>query len=572
MKFFNYKIYALLALFVGLVGCDEDSFLEELTPNAYDSALFWKTENDFNSGLTTVYGALQFSSVSGRQIVSEMAQGDLAITTTFAPFTPQFLSLSFNDTDISVTNKWNELYIGINRANQVINNIATADESLFTNFDKNEIEGQARFLRAFFYFQLVHTYGQGILHTETIASDSEAIKGLSTMEEITNSVIIPDLKFAQENVRSSWTGTNVGRITSGAASSLLGKVYLYDEEWSLAAAEFAKVVDSGVYSLVADPMDNFTHLNEYNEESILETNFSFDLSPGIGGNNVDDNQFASGTEASALSGPIGKQGNNGFNQIFASYYLHELMVNDERADGSGGHSDRLSASISPSNFEGNYYLSDLENLAPPSYNAYGNSAYVKKHSNWYHLDQEPQLSRSGINFRHIRYADVLLMYAEALLEGGTNNGNVDQAIALIDQVRTRAGVKTLATYRADNGNQIPELHTSLHANDLTEFPLVTVDANAILTHLQFVERPLELCYEGHRWKDLVRWGIVTDALANADDQEEKLVAKYPVATNVAPFFFRNAPQRHYEDAVRNYSASKNYWPIPNRELQNNSAL
>ncbi|NIJ45880.1 hypothetical protein FHR24_002351 [Wenyingzhuangia heitensis] len=572
MKILKYKIYTLLAILIGLVGCDEDSFLEELTPNAYDAALFWQTENDFNSGLTTVYGALQFSSISGRQIVSEMAQGDLTFTTTFAPFTPQFLNLNFNDTDLSVTNKWNELYIGINRANQVIENIATVDETLFNTYDKNEIEGQARFLRAFFYFQLVNTYGQGILHTKTITSDADALKEMSTLEEITNAVIIPDLKYAQENIRASWTGTDVGRITSGAASSLLGKVYLYDKEWSLAATEFAKVVDSGVYSLVADPMDNFTHFNEFNEESILETNYSFDLNAGIGGNTVDDNQFGSGAEATALSGPIGKQGNGGFNQIFASYYLHELMVNDEKADGTDGHSNRLSASIAPSNFEDEYYQSTLLDLPGPSYNAYGISAYVKKHSNWYHLNVEPELSRSGINFRHIRYADVLLMYAEALLEGGTNNGNVDQAIELIDLVRTRAGVKTLATYRTENGNQIPELQTSLDANDLTEFPLVNVDANAILTHLQFVERPLELCYEGHRWKDLVRWGIVADALANANDQESKLVVKYPLANNVPPFFFRTMPLRHYQDAVSNYNANKDYWPIPNKELQNNSAL
>ena len=582
MKIINLKFcLSLLFSSIILLGCNEDAFLTKENPNAYQASSFYKKEADFNTALNTVYAALQLQSVSGGGLVGEMAQSDLARTFTFAP-TNAFTNLTYNDNDSFIVNKWEELYIGINRANQVIVNIQNVADNVFRSEEnKLVIEAQAKCLRAFYYFQLVTTFGQGVLHTDLITNVFDTQKALSTRQEIEQQLIIPDLLFAKENLPEVWDGINVGRVTTGTAASLLGKLYLYNEQWTDAAAEFRDVINSGVYSLTPDYFDNFTHYNEYNSESILETNYSFDLVEGANGANVDDNPGGVvGAESTQLSRLVGKNRQGGNAQILTSYIYHEILTNDELADGSGGASPRLNSTIAPFNFEGLYYLVDTPNqLSNPFYNV-GITAYVKKYSNWYHQANEIALDRSGINFRHIRYADVLLMCAEALLEGGTttDQAKIDEAIDYIDIVRARAGIFTIQDYLDDNGNQFPQMHvTRIGQPAGTPLPLVAPTAENLLTHLQLVERPNELGYEGHRWKDLVRWGIVRQALQAAFDHSEIAIAYYRGPNrNTPPLYIRQNLRpdidQYFSIPLQRYSPSFDYWPLPNTERQNNEGL
>ena len=103
-----------------------------------------------------------------------------------------------------MTDKWNECYIGIFRANQVIQNIQEASETLFSDNRKNEIEAEARFLRAFFYFQIVHTYGGGVMHVKVAESDDDFNKPFSSIDDVTNNIIIPDFEFAREHLPEVW--------------------------------------------------------------------------------------------------------------------------------------------------------------------------------------------------------------------------------------------------------------------------------------------------------------------------------------------------------------------------------
>ena len=303
-------------------------------------------------------------------------------------------------------------------------------------------------------------------------------------------------------------GTNdLGRATWGAAKSLLGKVFLYDKDYIPAANLFKEVIDSEVYSLTAEISDNFTHENEFNSESIFEVNYSFDLSPGVNGAIVDDNVNETGAESTALATAMGQLNFGGYNTLLPSYYLHEMFENEEvdptnPVNDGNLESKRMNSSIAPSDGEGLYYGVPFRTKSGWGY---GQSAYVKKHSNWYHLEAEPANNRSGINFRHMRYADVLLMYAEAVIGA---SGDYSTAITYIDQVRKRAGVKTLQQYMDANSGSFPQLHVSLQVHGA--YPMVQPTAATVLKHIQRVERPLELCFEGHRWKDLVRWGIVAE--------------------------------------------------------------
>ncbi len=560
------KKYIVLSLSVlALSGCDEGDFLTQVNPNAITTDTFWETEGQFNSALTTVYGALQFESVSGALVQHEMVLGDLGGTESW--YRPAaFRNLTYNDNTYYVVDRWNELYIGIFRANQVIENIQSADINVVT---KAQIEAQAKCLRAFYYFQLVHSYGQAVIHTEVAKSAEDFSKPLSSLEEVTNQVIKPDLEFAAQNLPLSWS-EGKGRVTKGTAQSLLGKVYLYNEEWSNAAAQFKAVIDSNIYSLVADVSDNFTHTNEYNSESILEVTFNSELNPGVNGSIVDDNPNETGAEASALARGLGQLNYGGYNTVLTSYYLHEMFVYDEvdptnPINDGNIHSRRMTASIAPSNFEDEYYGRDSDEAKGWGF---GQSAYLKKHTNWYHLEAEDGNSRSGINFRHIRYADVLLMYAEAVLN---DSGDFATAITYIDMIRARAGVKTLQQYMDENSGQFPQLHVSIQVHGSQ--PLVSASAATVLKHIQRVERPLELCFEGHRWKDLVRWGIVAEVYSELRADEVWREANKATIFDTPPLYIAERIRPDFFLSEQNYDpAQHNYFPIPTGEVQTNEEL
>ncbi|MBU2950832.1 RagB/SusD family nutrient uptake outer membrane protein [Tamlana agarivorans] len=570
-KIKKYIILPVIGAFL-LTGCDEDSFLDQTNPNTITTDTFWNTSSQFQTGLNTVYGALQFQNISGGGLVYEMIMGDIGGTESwYRPLT--FRNLTYNDGTYYVTDKWNELYIGIFRANQVIENLKTTQVT-FEAGERESIEAQARFLRAFFYFQVVHTYGGAVIHTTVAKNKDDFSKPFSSMDEVTSTIIIPDLEYAEVNLPLSWSSNNLGRVTVGAAKSMLGKAYLFDENYAEAAKLFKEVIDSGVYSLVPNIMDNFTDENELNSESIFEVAYNAEVNPGANGAIVDDNVNETGAEATTMATAVGQLNYGGYNTLLCSYYLHELYTSDEidptNSINQGNlHSQRLTATIVPINGESEYYLLPIGERGGW---AFGQSAYIKKHSNWYHLKQEDANSRSGINFRHIRLADVYLMYAEAVLE---STGNVSEAIKYIDMVRERAAVVTLDQYMTNNGGSFPQLHVSKQVHGA--HPMVAPSKESVLTHIQRVERPLELAFEGHRWKDLVRWGIVKEVFdeLRADEvwRENNQDVLEISGDGIAPLFIKERVRPDFNLSSANYqSAAHDYLPIPVQEQQTNDQL
>lgn len=373
---------------------------------------------------------------------------------------------------------------------------------------------------------------------------------------------------------TEWSAEDEGRATWGAATSLLAKNYLYSKNWSQAASLFKEVIDSNIYALTPDIMDNFTDLNEFNSESIFEVAYSDELRPGVPGAAVDDTPSETGAEASTMANAFGQLNFGGYNTLIPTYYLHELFVNDEidptnSVNDGNTFSKRMNSSIVPINGDGLYY--GLE-IGEKGGWAFGQSAYIKKFTNWYDLKSEDTNSRSGINFRHIRLADVYLMYAEAIINA---SGDYNTAITYIDMVRSRAGVKTLQQYMDENGGKFPQLHISVQVNGSQ--PLVVANADNVMTHIQRVERPLELCYEGHRWKDLVRWGIVNevfqelraDEVWRGNHLEELEISE----DGVAPLFIKERIRPDFFLAADNYTPeAHNYLPIPSQELQTNDQI
>jgi len=576
------KIIALLVipcLFV-FTACDENEFLTELDPNTPTIETFWKTKNQFDVALTTVYGALQFSGISGENSIFEMAKADISGTDSWQnPFS--FVNLTYGEGSDRIENIWNALYIGIFRANQLIENIQTADSAIFKEGEREIIEGQARFLRAWFYFKVAHSFGGAVKRLKAPKSLEDVSAPFVSIEEITNDVIIPDFNYAITNLPQTWSSADKGRATWGAATTMLGRVYLFNKDFVQASSLFKDVIDSNVYSLTKNFQDNFKHDTELNSESIFEVAFNSDIAPGVLGQNVDDTPDndpgnSPGAETTNIATQFGFLDNGGFNTLMGSYHLHELFINEEidptnPINTGNNHSTRLTATLAVPQGEGTWYTKPTSVKAT---GRSGQSAYIRKWTNAYHLENEPANNRSGINFRHMRLSNVYLMYAEAVLEA---TGNVAEAQKYIDLVRSRAGVKTITQYAADNGGMIPQLHISKIFN-ITGQPLVPLNADNLLTHIMRVERPLELCFEGHRWKDLVRWGIVKEVFTQLVEEEMYRNTNFATFENQAPLFLSSAlgqstPRRDFELTLSNYDASiHDYWSVPPSEQRTNNGL
>ncbi|WP_109833168.1 RagB/SusD family nutrient uptake outer membrane protein [Reichenbachiella versicolor] len=566
-RILNITKSCFIAILIVLSGCDQNEFLTKVNPNSISQDIFWKTESDAMGGLTTVYAALQFQGVGGGEAVTEMVKTDLGGTNSFVGKTNYITEFNINDNSPMVTQIWSELYIGIFRANQVIEQVALMTDVLEQELI-DEIVAEAKFLRAFFYFQIAHTYGQGVITTSAEGTPETIYIGLSTKEEITEQIIKPDLMAAIDVLPQERDDVDKHRVTWGAAKSLLGKVYLYEEEWELAAIEFEEVIGTGLYSLVPDREANFRDDDPFNSESIFEVAFNGTINPGAtNASIVDDTEFNSGSESSTLARWFAPYFYQAWQVVIPTYSFHELMAADS-ISGSSDHSSRYRLTLAAPDSPDQYYQRDADEHPD---RIWGNveSSYVRKYTNAYHQEDEGDQWRTSINFKFIRYADVLLMCAEAVLEG---RGDIDAAIGYIDQVRTQAGVVTLDSYRASSSDQIPELHKS--AELYGPRPYVNVTVESIRTHLRRVERPTELAYENHRWKDLVRWGIVKEVF---DEQRQVEIDRLalPRDANRPPLFIKgdNALREDFAPKAANYnSEAHDYLPVPNGEVENNTEV
>lgn len=587
------KIYLLSLTLLGISFSACEDKLAQVNPNALTTGNFWKSADDFNKGLNAVYSALQFPNVSGGEVVYDMLRSDFSGTEVWYGRHLEFTNLAWTDVSDYVTNRWSQLYIGVFRANQLLEYLQQEDISNLSAEEKVLMEAQARFLRGVYYFWLSYTYNGAVIHTEVVKDTEGMQKAFSPKSDVLSQVVVPDLTFAYENLPKRWDGVdNLGRATWGAAASMLGKMYLYEKDWSNATKYFKEVIDeanTGLYRLTDDFMDNFTLEGEFNSESIFEVVFSDNYKAGASGGNHDDINGVPGSEATSMaSGFASITGAGGYNVCLPTYWLQELFVSGDSIDISNPvnvgkrYSRRTYASIVVEFGDGDYYQAPLTTDPVTGEKSkanfsYGQGSKVKKYTNWYWKEAEDVStgSRTGINFRHIRLADIYLMYAEAILE---QNGDaaVSEALGYVDMLRSRAGVMTLQSYMDANSGQIPEMHISKFANQLGDWPYVAVNAQSLLTHIKMVERPLELAFEGHRWYDLVRWGQIDEVFSARRAEEEKLetiLAPYLDTEKIYPLYLNQRVRLDFVIPAANYSsAAHDYLPIPSIERQANEQL
>lgn len=513
----------ILFLFISLGfiagGCDKK--LDLVNPNKLTTADYWKTKEQAYGACTAIYNALIVDGSYMRSFPGLTdSRGD-----DFTGDSP-WLDLDLTGQFIIPTTSgpvfwiWREFYLVINRANQVIENVAKYDISVLSAEEKNRILGQAYFLRGLAYYNLATTFKIVPVITKPVVNKDDYAAPTATEEVLWNQIFL-DLAAAEAGLPKSYddvTGLDKGekgRATKGAAAGLLGKAYLYRKDYVKAGAQFEKFFSSGslagVYSLMPDYRDNFRDVNENNKESLFEVQFT----PGAGTDmNWCCDPAASWKQVQTISITYAQEG-AGFSDYLPTRWIYNEYKKEKTTDGKSD--PRLLTTIASYEPDDNSVMA----YGKPWWNPI-TSIYPRKYTNDGVGNGKPDefspFGESGINYRVLRYADILLMYAEVLNE----TGKTADAYAYIQQVRSRAHLADLATVTPG---------------------LSQVEMRDQLAH----ERALEFAIEGQRINDLIRWGWFSDPAKLAE-----------LKTHDADF--------------NTYTPGNEYLPVPQQELDVNKNL
>ena len=381
---------------------------------------------------------------------------------------------------------WTEAYKGVMRANLVLDRLPAA-RRFADDRNKARFEAEAKFMRAYFYFLLARNFGAVPLVDKTITDVGASQVANSEPAQVWD-LIEADLDFARKNLPATWGDADLGRATPGAAAALLGKVRLYRAQWfrdnakyQQAVEAFNEVVNGGKYDLVPSYGDNFLEARENNRESVFEVQMSRgDFNPWL------PTDFPGNVGAAGSGRVIVSAANCGPTNVCAP--------------GAGGHgygqlhvTAGLQAAFEPGDPRRFYTLySAGEDYAGQPYNPLwsvtGSTPAKYLRGTFKNEGFPPNITTN--NERVLRYADVLLMLAEAELRG---NGNVARAASLVNRVRARARASDAAAY----GRPAP-------AGLLPDVPAAGAPQAWLRTYLM-PERRVEFALEGSRYDDLVRW-------------------------------------------------------------------
>ena len=509
----KYKIFNYITVFFSLAvatSCVDNEDLLQVDPNVETAASFWKTDQDAIEGVNAAYGSLltDGSYMRSTPLLLDLKADD---TRSNSPWGAMYNVGRFNSnpTDPAIYGwAFETYYQGIYRANQVLTNvpnIAFEDAAL-----KNRILGQAYFLRGLYFFHAVNMFKKVPLPTEVALYTPQKTEAEGWAQ------VIADFKAAADLLPTTYDGIygldggQKGRATKGAALGYLGKAYLFTKDFANAKTTFKQVIDLGVYSLVSNYRDNFTTANENNSESLFEVQFSRDaggVDLGWGG------APASGWGKTSARAITYAPRAFGWTDVQPSWTLFNEFQQEKTKTGTVD--PRLDATIfynKPGGMQ--LYGKDFATFYATS-PADLNDIFCRKYQNSDGQFADEYDWRSGINERLLRYADILLMYAECLNETGDTPG----AYTYIQMVRNRANLPDLAT---------------------TKPGMTQAQMRDQIGHERFLEFPLE----GHRFDDIRRWGWLQDA------------------TKLAWLKTRDVE-------FNSYAPGREYFPIPQLEMDNN---
>ncbi len=471
----------IISLAVGLSSCSE-TYLELNDPNKLTANDAWGSQEGVEAGLTGAYHQLYNSFYTNLNAYMCSGQSDEFMSDSPDNELKSLILLNYTNYD----QRWNLytynlLYQAIFRANQVI--VHAEEIEWKSDKEKTDLLAQARALRGMHYYYLTMLYKKAPI-VDWISSPADQPEE-STFEkncEFTEK----DLKFAAENLPDQYK--EIGRVNRYMALCFLGKLYMNTGHYAEAKDCFKQVINSKRYSLVANYRDNFRHDSENNSESIFETQNS-DESPnkfggfwGMVGNDGADCNYGNWRERFMAGSPAG------FNDYYVPDWVISMYKEETTRDGKVDVRlrDNLVYPDLWNDFPGEILYPGDGQITEWRTDLWQNKAWCRKYCTDYYNDVRQATNPNAINVRILRYADVLLSYAECMARTGEP---IAEAAKYVDMVRERV-------------NLLP-LKDSVHKDCLN-------DVKSFMRRLHW-ERCKELFAEYDRFFDLRRWGLGTDS-------------------------------------------------------------
>jgi hypothetical protein len=453
MKLFKVSLFSIFLLVVS-AGCEK--FLTVDPPYTQDVENFFETKEDYERALTGAYDLLQGSFMSfwiGEIASDNSIAGGESVNDSQGLHQIDDMTHGGVNNELRNVLRWN--YAGITRANYLLENKDKIDFQ-----GKEHIIAEARFLRGYYYFELVKFFGDIPLIIDKRIGIEEAMQLPRTPKAEVYAQIEADFAYAASILNP--VASQKGRATKGAALAFLGKAYLYQNKFALAASTFDEVIAMGMYSLIPDYNLLFAANNENNSETVFDVQYS-----GLEGGSygcyicLEGNAAVGFQGIRQYNGPVYGDGN--------SYNLPTQAL----YDAFSSLDIRRGATI----LDIDAFIATQPNPSSISYaigagghTGFYNNKYIKRQGEIGLPDND---LTSPVNYRVIRYADVLLMAAEAHYQ----SGNTATAQSLVTQIRQRVGIQPI--------------------------PVNSID-------VIYRERRYELSGEGHRFFDLVRTGKAAD--------------------------------------------------------------
>jgi hypothetical protein len=453
------KIIISITLAGLLVSCAK---LQVTPTSSITTSQLYTTQSNSLAGINGVYASLTFDAsgdqtLYGRNLyfLTDMGSDYAgAGASAINPFVQAISKAAWDPNTDRLEVAWKQIYIGINLANLAVDNLPT---SQVTDPLKTRLINEAKFIRALLYFDAVRLWGAVplVLHQPTSLDPSALNIGRTSVDSV-YAQIISDLTAAQ-GLPATYSSSDIGRATSGAATSLLAKVYLTRRDWADAATQARSVYTSGTYQLFTNFSDAFNKATKNGKEHIFSAQFTANqgLNGTTNGNTLTQTSF---------SGFIAIQPADIISDTTLFYNIYQ--PGDTRQAGS--------------------YAKQLLNPATNTLYTFPLPLFRK----FLDTTNYSGLTNTPINNPIIRYADVLLILAEA--DNEQNGGPNAEAFEAINQVRRRAFGYPITT-----------------AGSPVDLTLATTPDQSTFREAVFQERLLEFVQEGQRWFDLVRRGINT---------------------------------------------------------------
>ena len=504
--------YILFLCAVSLFGCKKD-LLDKTPKDSLSPSTFYQNETQCKMALIGIYNAIQpnatpshfyqFDYMSDNGYCQDSWQGSKEIG--------EWLT---NSSSWGPYAKWTQDYTIISRANEFLVDIEAASVS---DAVKSQMSAEAKFLRGYAYADLITYFGDVPLITKVLALSDAYVSRTAKADVLTQ--ILADFDDAASALPNSYSSSDVGRATKGAALAYKSKILLYNQKWADAATAAKEVIDLGVYDLYSDYGGTFEEANEDNIEVI------FDI------------QYIPTTQAqpwpsSALSLSSWPTANVTADMINSYYMTNGQPITSASSgynaqDPFKNRDPRLAASVvlPGSQFGSGTFIPALDQVPC--------GARPRKYADIGIAD----VNNCSLNTILMRYADIYLMRAEALIE----SGSTDQEIyTLIDKVRARAGMPTVESVEG----------TGLSQTDL----------RAIVRH----ERRVEFYNEGTRYADMLRWQDQT--LVHDVYGYDKALLSDPSSSSTWTF-------SQIKMETRTFDASKGWlWPVPQADIDINKNL